>query len=173
MSYICGQMTTMKTYSAPSDNDLNKALNTFLAEEPAVSYKNKPKTFEGFLSDTFSLIQVIAVGIPYSLFEKIQKRSPYSVKEWAELLDISYKSMQRYQASNGRFKSIHSEKVFEYAEVFKAGMEFFEDADKFKHWLERKNRGFGGMRPIDFMKSSYGKDLVIETLGGFEHGIFI
>ena len=163
----------MKAYTVSSDKDLNKALKTFLAEEPSVSYQTTPKTFEGFLNDTFSLIQAIAVGIPYALFDKIQKQSPYTVKEWADLLDISYKSMQRYQASNGRFKSIHSEKIFEYAEVFKAGMDFFEDADKFKHWLQRKNRGFGGMRPIDFMKSSYGKDLVIETIGGFEHGIFI
>jgi len=166
-------MTTMRDYPVSSDKDLNKALSAFLAEEPAVNYKNKPKTFEGFLNDTFSLIQVIAVGIPYSLFEKIQKKSPYSVKEWADLLDISYKSMQRYEASNGRFKSAHSEKIFEYAEVFKVGIEFFEDPDKLKHWLERKNRGFGGLRPLDFMKSSYGKDLVISTIVGFEHGIFI
>lgn len=166
-------MTTMKAYPDSSEKDLNKALSTFMAEEPAVSYKKKPKTFEGFLNDTYSLIQVISVGIPYSLFDKIQKRSPYSVKEWAELLDISYKSMQRYQASNGRFKPAQSEKIFEFAEVFKVGIEFFEDPAKLKHWLERKNRGFGGLRPLDFMKSSYGKDLVIETISGFEHGIFI
>ena len=166
-------MTNMSAYPVYNDKDLTKALGNFLAEEPAISYQKKPKTFEGFLNDTFSLIQVIAVGIPYSLFDKIQKQSPYNAREWAELLGISYKSMQRLQSSNGRFKSIHSEKIFEFAEVFKAGKDFFEDDGKFKHWLERKNRGFGGMRPIDFMKSSYGKDLVIETIGGFEHGIFI
>jgi len=163
----------MSAYLQSSDKDLNKALSTYLAEEPAVSYKSKPKTFEGFISDKFSLIQAIAVGIPYSLFDKIQKRSPYSVVEWAELLDISYKSLQRYQATNARFKSIHSEKIFEYAEVFKYGMDFFSDFESLRKWLDEETIAFGGMRPIDFMKSSYGKELVIERLVNFEHGIFI
>lgn len=163
----------MTTYPVSSDKDLNKALSSFLAKEPSVSYGKKAKTFESFLNDTFSVIQAISVGIPYSLFEKIQKRSPYTVKEWAELLDISYKSMQRYQASNGRFKPIHSEKIFEFAEVFEVGMEFFGNKESFKEWLGDKTIAFGGMRPIDCMKSSYGKELVVERLVNFEHGIFI
>jgi len=163
----------MKTYPVSSEKDLNNALNTFLAKEPAVSYQSKAKTFESFLDDTFSVIQAIAAGIPYSLFEMIQQRSPYSVKEWADLLDLSYKSMQRYQASNGRFKPSQSEKIFEFAEVFEHGMTFFGDAESLRGWLDDKTIAFGGMRPVDCMKSSYGKELVIERLVNFEHGIFI
>lgn len=168
-------MTKMKAYLVSSDKDLNKALSTFLAKEPAVAYNSKsaPKTFDSFLKDTFSVIQAIAAGIPYPLFDKIQKRSPFTLPEWADLLGISYKSMQRYQANKTRFKPIHSEKIFEFAEVFEVGMEFFQDKSTLKGWLERKNRGFGGMRPVDLIKSSYGKDLVIGTVVGFEHGIFI
>lgn len=166
-------MTTMKLYPEIKDKALNKEMKSFLAEEPAVAYSSKPKTFDALLNDKFMLIQSIAVGIPYSLFDKIQKRSPYNVIEWAELLGISYKSMQRYQATNARFKPIHSEKIFEFAEVFEVGMEFFGSKEGFKEWLGDKTIAFGGMRPLDVMKSSYGKELVLERLVGFEHGIFI
>lgn len=166
-------MTKMKYYPEIKDKALNKEMKSFLAEEPSVAYATKPKTFDELLEDKFLLIQTIAAGIPYSFFEKIQRRSPFTVSEWAELLGVSYKSMQRYQATNSKFKPVHSEKILEYSEVFEIGMKFFQDKDQFKNWLQRETIAFGGMRPIDVMQSSYGKELVVERLGNYEHGIFI
>jgi putative toxin-antitoxin system antitoxin component (TIGR02293 family) len=58
------------------------------------------------------------------------------------------------------------------AEVTKTGLDTFGDMEKFKHWLNTPNFALGGMKPIDLIRDSYGKDLVIGELTRINHGIF-
>jgi len=103
----------------------------------------------------------------------IQNTTPFSESDWAMILDISTKSLQRYKQSDRNFKPLQSEKIIEIAEVTEFGLDVLGDANKFKLWLYTPNFALGNHKPIELLKNSYGKDMVLGELTRINHGIFI
>lgn len=144
-----------------------------VVNEATGSYMNSSNiSFENLMLDKFALVKIIQAGLPYSFFNKLKAVLPLSTQEWSNYLDISLKSLQRYHNEKRRFKPIHSEKIIELAEVMNFGVEVFDDMIRFKLWLDTPSFALGSMRPIDLLKDSYGKDLVMTELTALEHGIF-
>lgn len=139
--------------------------------ENGSSSAQKELTYSGFITDKMLIIEAIRVGIPYSLFDLIQHYTPFSESDWANFLDISTKSLQRYKQSSKQFKPNQSEKIIEMAEVTNVGLDVFGDMDKFKLWLDTPNFALGNLKPMDLIKDSYGKELVISELIRINYGI--
>lgn len=135
---------------------------------------NEKITYEKFMEDKLLIIDAIRRGIPYTLFGLIQDYTPFSENDWANFLDISKKSLQRYKNSpDHHFKPIHSEKIIEMAEVTKVGLEVFGNIEKLKLWLNTPSFALGKMKPIELLKDSYGKEMVIGELNRINHGILV
>ena len=147
---------------------LGKELTTLVKRS-----KKEPITYDEFLSDKMLMRLVIQEGVPYRVFSLIQDITPLTEEDWAELLDLSTKSMHRYKQQAKVFRPIQSEKIIEMAEVTKIGIDFFGDREKFKTWLLIPNFALGNARPIDLLKDSYGKEMVVAELTRVAHGIFI
>jgi len=130
-------------------------------------------TYSDFLSNKMLMILVIREGVPYSLFNLIQHFTPFTEDNWADFLDISTKSLQRYRQTARSFKPIQSEKIIEMAEVTKVGLDVFGAMEKFKLWLETSNFSLGSLKPMELLKDSYGKELVISELTRISHGILV
>ena len=130
-------------------------------------------TYAGFLSNRMLIILAIREGIPYSLFDLIKLNTPFSESDWAAILDISTKSLQRYKLSLKNFKPTQSEKIIEMAEVTNAGLDVFGDMEKLKLWLDTPNFALGGLKPIELLKDSYGKEMVMGELTRINYGILV
>jgi len=156
---------------------LDKEIASFLLGPRVNELLYEVKTdisYDDFLSDKMMMIVAIRAGIPYSLFDLIQFTAPFSDSDWADFLDISTKSLHRYKSSGDYyFKSIHSEKIIEMAEVTKIGLDVFGNMDKFKLWLNTPNYALGKLKPIELLKDSYGKELVIGELTRINYGILV
>ncbi|MFM7629649.1 MAG: antitoxin Xre/MbcA/ParS toxin-binding domain-containing protein [Algoriphagus sp.] len=127
-----------------------------------------------FFSDRMLLVELIRKGIPTTLFLTIKDLAPFSDEEWSDFLDISLKSLQRYQKEpDYLFKSIHSEKIIELTEVTVMGLEVFDNAADFGAWLNTPSPALGGKRPLELLKDSYGQELVIQELHRIDQGIFV
>ncbi|MCO5249673.1 MAG: DUF2384 domain-containing protein [Chitinophagales bacterium] len=151
---------------------IDKELTHFLKVNNIESYKDV--SYKDFLEDKMLMISAIKVGIPYSLFDLMQENIPLTENDWAEILDISTKSLQRYKISaDHHFKSIHSEKIIEIAEVTKMGLDVFGSIEKLKLWLNTPNYALGQYLPIELLKDSYGKELVISELIHISYGILV
>ncbi|MEO6001366.1 MAG: antitoxin Xre/MbcA/ParS toxin-binding domain-containing protein [Chitinophagaceae bacterium] len=148
-------------YTVIKHSDAN---NQFFADKDTL-------TFNDFLSNRLSIIFLIREGVPYSLFSLIQLYTPFSEKDWSKFLDISIKSLQRYKQSAKQFKSLQSEKIIEMAEVTNIGLEVFGDSTKFKLWLDTPNFALGGVMPMELLKDSYGKEMVVGELTRINYGI--
>lgn len=134
--------------------------------------KRKNITYDQLLEDKKLMIEVIRLGVPFKLYELIASITPFDERDWANVLDISIKSLQRYRIeSNHRFKSIHSEKILELAEVTHAGLDVFGDLEKFKLWLNTPSYALGNTMPLELLKDSYGKELVLAELTRINYGI--
>jgi len=154
---------------------IEEELSLLLLNEPSVVRYGisvpKQFSFKEFLADKMMLIATIRAGIPWSLFELIQKITPFSEQEWAEFLNISTKSLQRYKQDARSFKSIHSEKIIEMAEVTEVGKDVFGGLEKFNLWLNTPNFALGKLKPKELLRDSYGKELIMIELHNINHGI--
>ena len=130
-------------------------------------------SYSEFLSDKMLIITAIRTGVPYSLFSLIKDITPFSEGDWANFLDISTKSLHRYKQTSKQFKPLQSEKILEMAEVTNVGKEVFGDMEKFKLWLDTPNFSLGNLKPMELLKDSYGKELVISELTRINHGILV
>lgn len=138
------------------------------------SYHKAPLTLSQFFSNRMLVISSIRQGVPFSLLELLIELIPFTEKDWVEFLDVSSKTLQRYKKEKGHvFKSIHSEKILEIAEVAFAGQQVFESDEKFYQWLNAPSFALGGSKPINLLKDSYGKEIVLNELNRIDHGIFI
>ncbi|ATL48308.1 antitoxin [Chitinophaga caeni] len=158
------------------DKRLDKEILTLIKSskiDKKLNLSIKDITFYNFLADKILMICVIRHGVPYSLFDKIQNFTPFTENYWADLLDVSTKTLQRYRQDDKSFRPIQSEKIIEMAEVTKIGLEVFGDIDKLKLWLNTPSFALGKIKPIELLKDSYGKELVIGELTRINYGIFV
>lgn len=129
-------------------------------------------TYTNLFTNKMLIVALIREGIPYSLFDLIQDHTPFSENDWAGFLHISTKSLHRYKETDKHFKPIQSEKIIELAEVTSIGLEVFGNMEKFKLWLETPNYALGNLKPVELLKDSYGKEMVVGELTRINHGIF-
>lgn len=180
MTYICRQMSIMK-YNIPDQaqqsQQLNEAIATYVRQPRLQRSANElpvGATFDDLLADKMLLVQIIRAGIPFSLFDLIKVTTPFTESDWANILDLSSKSLHRYKAENGfNFKPAHTEKILEMAELTKVGLGVFGTMDAFKSWLNTPNFALGRMKPMELLLDSFGKNLVLDELIRVEHGIFV
>jgi putative toxin-antitoxin system antitoxin component (TIGR02293 family) len=128
-------------------------------------------TLTDFLADKMLVVSAIRQGVPYSLFHVIQEYAPFSEGDWADLLDLSTKSLQRYKQNARHFGPLQSEKIIEVSEVTSLGLEVFGSMDKLKLWLHTPSYALGKLPPVELLKDSYGKELVVAELTRINHGI--
>jgi putative toxin-antitoxin system antitoxin component (TIGR02293 family) len=145
-----------------------------LAKKSNLKIGNQKLTYDNFLENRLLMIQAIRTGIPYSLFDLIQLHTPFTENDWANFLELSTKSLQRYRtASQHHFKPSHSEKIIEIAEVTKVGLDVFGNIEKLKLWLNTPSYALGKLKPIELLMDSYGKEMVIAELNRINHGILV
>ncbi len=111
-------------------------------------------------------------GISFGEFEYFLDRSPIHLEEWAYLLHLSDRTLQRYKKDNKSFESIHSERILDLFMLFKFGEDVFGDKSTFKSWLHDQSIPLGNATPFSLLDTSFGIVLVKEELGRIQHGIF-
>ncbi len=160
-----------------SDVEINKALNIYLrkiGQSGKIRVPSKNITYKNFFTNRMLIVKLIRSGIPYSLFKHIKDITPFTENDWAIFLDISTKSLQRYKKdSEYVFKPIHSEKIIELAEVTNLGRDVFDSNEQFYTWLNSPSLALGNLKPIELLKDSYGKEMVLNELNRIDQGIFV
>ncbi len=128
-------------------------------EEPAVFY-GKLRTVPALKEFT------------YNDFKKVADKVPFTMAEWAEILHISQRTLQRYAKDNHAFASINSERFQQITALCKRGTEVFGDINKFYRWLKSEPYMLEGKLSIQSLHSYEGISMVLIQLGRIEHGIF-
>ncbi len=156
------------------EHKLDRKVQSLLRQPAAELYfapSGKTVTYTEALSNKILLVQLIRNGLPYSFFELVQDYAPLTEADWTDILDLSAKTLSRYKQEAKTFKPIHSEKILEMAEVTTTGLRVFGEMEKLKHWLDTPSFALGNIKPMDLLRDSYGKDLVLAELTRINHGI--
>lgn len=111
-------------------------------------------------------------GIPSGdFFNGIAKAFGFDMAFWSNFLQLSERSLHRYEKENKIFARDQSEKILELAMLRNYGVEVFGSAANFGKWLELENVALGRMRPIELLDTWSGIGLIKDELTRIEHGV--
>jgi putative toxin-antitoxin system antitoxin component (TIGR02293 family) len=108
----------------------------------------------------------------FSEFKKIADSSPFNQGEWAAMLHVSERTLQRYAKNNGTFASINAERALQIARVLEQGRVSFGSTDKFYQWLKENPYMLEGNLSLESLLTHDGIEKVLTQLGRIQHGIF-
>jgi putative toxin-antitoxin system antitoxin component (TIGR02293 family) len=118
------------------------------------------------------LIQLSREGLDAQTFEEIIARLPFSLQEWARFLGVSERTLIRVRKENKSLGTTASDKVIRITQLYQKGTEVFRDEEKFCDWLDVRIMAVGGVKPKSLLDTSFGLELVDNTLGQIEYGVF-
>ncbi len=119
----------------------------------------------------YGLINFIRGGLPFQFFLGLGERLPFSIREWARILHLSERSLQRYQKDQKAFDALQSERIIEITMLSNYGKSIFGSDRRWMQWLALPNLAMGGLAPQSLLDSSIGIQLIRDELGRLEHGI--
>jgi putative toxin-antitoxin system antitoxin component (TIGR02293 family) len=121
--------------------------------------------------DTMDVIRQIRNGLPGSALGKVAEVYQLPQTDVYRLLKISPKTGQR--AKTGKLDADKSDHVVQMIKVVMRANGIFGDHGKAMDWLKSPCYALGGQVPISLLDTTEGIELVMDTLGRIEHGVFI
>ena len=108
----------------------------------------------------------------YKEFKKIADNTPFSQAEWAAMLHVSERTLQRYAKNNSSFAPINAERAMQLDKVFKEATIAFGDVENFYTWIKRNPYMLEGNLSFNSLTSYDGIEKVLTQLSRIQHGLF-
>ena len=108
-------------------------------------------------------------GIQKSKLLSIAHESGLTLTELSSYLRISTRSIQEKE-SNQLIAPGPSERALYIARLFNKGFGVFGNEDKFRNWLNTKNYAMGGEKPVSYLDTFSGIQMVLDELNAIEYG---
>jgi len=119
-------------------------------------------------------VRVIPAVKDFSYFEfkKIAQNTPFTQSEWAAMLQVSERTLQRYAKNNGSFAPINAERAIQIANVINEGIKTFGNVEMFYNWIKRNPYMPEGSLSFDSLTTYEGIGKVRTQLGRIQQGLF-
>jgi putative toxin-antitoxin system antitoxin component (TIGR02293 family) len=114
------------------------------------------------------LREAIRDGFPHAVLEELMRASGLTLKELADALDLSSRSLQRRR--HGRLARFESDRLYRLARLLALARENLGDATRASRWLKRANHALGGVAPIAAIDTELGARQVENLLGRIAYG---
>jgi putative toxin-antitoxin system antitoxin component (TIGR02293 family) len=145
-------MAKMQKYR-PQKNSLNKA------EEPVQEYLQPKKT-------------LAVADYSYKKLKKIADKVPFTQAEWANMLHLSERTLQRYAKNNSSFEGIYTDRILLLQEMIDLGLETFTDAGAFYQWLKKDKAVMGQLLNFESLYSERGIQEIIDQISRIQYGVY-
>lgn len=147
-----------KAKNSPKPYQVNTTVPT--VQEPYISAP-KIKRLQAALAD-----------YPYTKFQRVASSVPFTLTEWANILHLSERTLQRYAKDNKNFEGIYVDRILQIEQMIHTGLEVFNDADALYSWLKKPKDVLGETIGFDALSHSHGINQVNEQLQRIQHGIY-
>jgi uncharacterized protein (DUF2384 family) len=108
----------------------------------------------------------------YRKFKKIADKVPFTQSEWAAILHLSERTLQRYAKNNGSFEGIYTDRILQLQELIDIGLSTFTSPDNFYQWLKKDKLVMGQVLNFQSLASSRGIQETIHQLVRIQQGIY-
>lgn len=122
--------------------------------------------------DVFAIINTIRKGVSPLACKKVADRLGISISDLGNLLNISDRTLMRYEKSDKLLPKPLSDHLVQIANTILRAEEVFEDKDKARRWLLKPCRALGDHSPLNLLDTFSGGRLVENELGRIEWGVY-
>ena len=135
------------------------ALPPKVSEEPAAYIPAKKQPISG-------------ADFSYRKFKKIADLVPFTQTEWANILHLSERTLQRYAKNNSSFEGIYTDRILEMQELIETGLETFSSSDAFYRWLKKDKQILGHNLNFESLYNSRGIIELTDQLARIQYGVY-
>ncbi len=139
--------------------------------EPEVSYGSFAR-YESNFSNPIQMVTFANSGIPVTSLNDLVKLAKTSRDIFAERLNISLKTIERYQKEGKRFDPVMSELILLWVQMYRKGVQVFGSIESFNRWMAKPAHALEGIIPESFTHTSGGVRIILDALLEIEHGDF-
>lgn len=108
----------------------------------------------------------------YRKFKKIADKVPFTQSEWAAILHLSERTLQRYAKNNSSFEGIYTDRILQLQELIDMGLATFTSPQSFYQWLKKDKRIMGQVVNFSSLSSTRGIQEIINQLARIQQGIY-
>ena len=128
-----------------------------IASEPEVLYLTQEK------SGQFTI----------EIFQDLSQKLLFTQLEWAEILHISDRTLQRYLKENKAFEGLFAEHLYQLDNMSDLGLTVFSNAKNLEEWLRKPKNVLDKALDFSTLQSFWGVKLISNELGRIEYGVYI
>ena len=111
--------------------------------------------------------------LTYFQFRHIAGKVPFTQKEWANMLHLSERTLQRYSRDNSTFEGLYVDRILHIQQLIDMGLETFISAGALYTWLKNDKNVGGHLLNFESLYSSQGIQDVIDEIGRIQYGVYI
>jgi putative toxin-antitoxin system antitoxin component (TIGR02293 family) len=108
-----------------------------------------------------------------SAFESLQQKLGFSQAEWAAILHLSERTLQRYLKDEKAFTGLQAELLHYLRKLTDTGLQLFDSAESFVQWLRSPKSVLGHLLHFQSLQSITGIRLLQQELGRIAYGVYI
>lgn len=105
-------------------------------------------------------------------FKKIADQVPFTQAEWAGILHLSERTLQRYAKNNGSFEGIYTDRILHLQELIETGLATFSSPETFYQWLKKEKQVMGHILNFNSLSTSRGIQEVLNQLVRIQQGVY-
>jgi putative toxin-antitoxin system antitoxin component (TIGR02293 family) len=133
----------------------NKSM--LVAAEPEVLYATAPKLHRYQIKKFIQLNELL----------------PFSQAEWADILHISDRTLQRYLKDDKPFEGLYAEHLYQLENMAQLANKVIGEPAVVKNWLLQKKEILGNTLDFSSLRSFWGVKLISNEIGRLAHGVYI
>lgn len=108
----------------------------------------------------------------YRKFKKVADLVPFTQTEWASILHLSERTLQRYAKNNGSFEGIYTDRILQLQELVETGLATFSSPDAFYRWLKKDKQVMGHVLNFTSLSTTRGIQETINQLVRIQQGVY-
>ncbi len=121
---------------------------------------------------SISKMPAALADFPYAKFKKIAEKVTFTQTEWANILHLSERTLQRYSKDNKSFEGIYVDRILHLEKLIDTGLNTFENTDAFYRWLKKPKSILGSTISFESLYHSQGIQDVLNQLERIQHGVY-
>ncbi len=145
----------------PKKYTINKDTKPLIANEPMVVY------------ETIGLKEIPAANeFTFKHFQKIADKVPFTQKEWANILHLSERTIQRYAKANTTFEGIYVDRILHLEKLIDLALQTFINGEALYRWLKKEKLVMGKVLNFESLYSQQGITDVTNQIERILYGVY-
>jgi len=124
----------------------------------------------GIVEDYLEVVYQVDKGVSIKKFDMLLEKSGLQKQVLAGLLGLDPRTIDNYRKQNKKFGALEGELLLKLDNLFEFSGSIFESMNDFRQYLEAPAYVFDQRKPIDFLNTCSGVDLVMQALQRIAHG---